>query len=324
MSEPITVAFIGCGEAAKMHSGTLKKLGGVRRVYASRSAERARALADEQDGDGWFDGYDAALADPGVDVALVLTPPAHHLENTLAALAAGKDVIVEKPPFLSVADLDRAGEAAAAAGRRLFVAENYFYKPVLRRLRGILDAGEIGEPRQLYVNAMKHQAGDGWRGDPETAGGGALFEGGIHWVDFMANLGLDVVDVHGRRTGAAEGPEREMVLLFDYRGGAAGTLFFSWNAPSPLKGLRVSRIYGSHGSIAFESNGLWIAVWGERKRFVLPGLRDISGYRAMFGDFLDALRTGRPARYTPDHARRDLELVARAYATAEKASRRPA
>lgn len=144
-------------------------------------------------------------------------------------------------------------------------------------------------------------------------GGGALFEGGVHWIDLLANLGLRIEAVHGFRPGDWQGSERSMLVVAEYEEGAIGTLAHSWEVPSPLRGLRVSHIYGTRGSVAFESNGLFVLVTGTRTRLILPGLGDISGYRAMFRDFFDALRQGRDPVMTMDRAERDLDLVEAAY-----------
>jgi len=313
---PINLAFLGCGFATRLHSRTLRRFGdAVRRYYASRDAGRAAEFSSRYEGAGSFASYEAALADERIDVVLVATPPASHLALTEAALRAGKHVIVEKPPFLRAADFDRVEAARAAAGRQVFVAENYYYKPLLEALRAELAAGTIGEPRILSVNALKHQATGNWRDQAELSGGGALYEGGIHWINFMASLGLDVRRVHGFRPGGAEGMEKTMVVVFEYDGGAVGTLYYSWEIGSPLKGLRLSAIYGSEGTLTFESNGIFLSVRGRRKRFRLPGVRDLLGYHAMFADFFGALRTGREPRFGLAAARRDLELVEEAYAS---------
>ena len=65
--------------------------------------------------------------------------------------------------------------------------------------------------------------------------------------------------------------------------------------------------------MSFESNGLFVLVTGSRTRLILPGLRDISGYRAMFRDFLDALREGTEPVMTLARAQRGLELIEAAY-----------
>jgi predicted dehydrogenase len=106
-----------------------------------------------------------------------------------------------------------------------------------------------------------------------------------------------------------------MHAVFRYTEGAIGTLFHAWDTPSLLKGLRLSRIYGTDGSIAFESNGLFILMFGKRPRIIFPGFRDISGYKAMFADFFHAIRTGAQPEMSLARARRDLELVEAAYRT---------
>lgn len=315
---PLHLAMLGCGEAARTHTGTLADLEPAPSVsFASRSVRRAEAFRREHDGYRSYGSYRGALEDGGVDAVLVLTPPARHLELTLEALRAGKHVIVEKPPFLRSGDVDRVERAAAEAGRRVMVAENYYYRPVRRRVAEVIRRGDLGEVLFVYVNALKRQETGGWRDDPELAGGGALFEGGIHWVDFVASLGLTLESASGRRPGRTgrESPERSVLVDLDYAEGAAGSLYYSWDVPSPLGGVRFSRIYGRKGSLAFESNGGFVALHGERTRFwPLPGgLADAAGYRPMFRDFLEALRTGRPPEYDLSLARRDLELVEEIY-----------
>jgi UDP-N-acetylglucosamine 3-dehydrogenase len=313
----VNLAFLGCGGVTRTHTRTLRRFPEVRRFYASRDRARADAWCRELSGAGAFGGYEEALADPSIDAVLVATPPDSHLELTLAALAAGKHAIVEKPPFLRAEDFDAVERAVAAAGRRVMVAENYFYKPLAEALREVVARGDLGAIRILQVNAIKHQRTAGWRDRPESAGGGALFEGGIHWVNFMANLGMEVVDATGFLPGAGEArTERSAVAVFRYAGGAVGTLHHSWEIPSPLRGVRFSGLYGTEGTATFESNGLFLAVRGRRRKVSLLRPADLVGYRAMFRDFVDALREGREPRFTLARARRDLELVERIYRTA--------
>ena len=317
------IAFLGCGAVTEAHTRTLRAIDAdVRLYYASRDRSRATELNVRCNGSGAFGGYDTALENPEVDVVLIATPPAFHLEWTLRALAAGKHVIVEKPPFPRAEDFTAVEAAARGASRQVMVAENYFYKPVLRVLRSMLHDGTIGEPRFLDIKALKTQRTQNWRDDAELAQGGALYEGGIHWIDFIANLGLDVVSIHGFRPGLPTGLDREMLVVARYAEGAVGALFFSWNTPSLLKGVRLSRLYGTAGSITFESNGLFVLSLGKRTRLRFPGLRDLTGTRAMFRDFLGALREGRPPEFTLARARRDLELVEAAYRTAHQHSPR--
>jgi UDP-N-acetylglucosamine 3-dehydrogenase len=310
------LVFLGCGRIAMQHARRLGSFRGVRCSFASRDPARAAEYQRRLGGTKAYVGYDHALMDDGVDAVVITTPTAQHLPLTLAALQAGKHVIVEKPAFLRSADVDLVEAEAAGSGCRVFVAENYAYKPLRRVLSDVIRNGEIGEVRYLAINALKLQRPGGWRDDESLVGGGALFEGGIHWMHLMAGVGLTVESVHGFRPDGADGIERSMLVVAQYEEGAVGTLHHAWDTPSLFRGLRLSRIYGTHGSVTFESNGLFVLVRNRGVRWIVPGLRDIAGYRAMFADFLAGLRENREAEMTLADARRDLELVEAAYQSA--------
>lgn len=318
MTDRVGLAFLGCGRITDLHSRTVAKVEpSVQRFFASRDGARAEEYARRLGGTGAFAGYDAALADPRVQVVMIATPPDTHRDLAERSFAAGKHVIVEKPPFLSTAEFDSVAAAARAADRRLFVAENYHYRPQARLVREIVRSGALGDVRYVSLHAMKHQATGGWRDDPAVAGGGALFEGGIHWVNLLGNLGLEVLDVTGFRAGPRESVERTMLVVARYAEGAVGTLYHSWEIRSLFKGLRLSKVFGTIGSVTFESNGLFVVVRSpSRTRISFPGLNDIRGFRAMFTDFIGAVRENREAEYDTARARRDLELVEAAYRTA--------
>lgn len=307
--EPLSLAFLGCGAITAAHSATLRRVDpGVRRYYASRDRVRAAAYERRLGGAGSYGSYEAALADGLVDAVVVTTPPALHVPLALEALRHGKHVIVEKPVALRSADCAMLADAAVDAGRLVLVAENYRYKPLTRALRSLVDSGVIGELRLVQLNVLKRQESNGWR-----AVDAALFEGGVHWLHLLGSIG-PVRAVRGFRVGEAAGPERTTVVVAEYENGAVGTLAHSWETRSLLRGLALSRVYGAEGSIAFETNGLLTIAWGRRKQVVPCSARDIGGYRAMFADFLSAIRDGAEPQMTLEQARRDLELVEEALA----------
>jgi predicted dehydrogenase len=313
----LRLAVLGCGRAAELAGRVLRGMPGVSCAYASRDPERAARFARRLGGRA-FGSYEAALSSPDVDAVLVATPPSSHFPLAMRALQHGKHVVLEKPPTLRASELDALGSSAHLVGRRVMVAENYFYKPLAGALREVIGEGAVGELLFVHVNALKAQPAAGWRSDPDLAGGGALFEGGIHWVDLLANLGPRVEHVEGFLPGVngTRRVDRSVFAVFRYSTGAVGTLSYSWETASALRGLRLSRVYGREGSIVFESNGLFLATWGRARRLAFPGLRDISGRRAMWSDFVPALQENREPRYDLRHARRDLELVEAVYASA--------
>jgi len=309
----IRMVFLGCGLATRMHAKTLSKFDNIHLYFASSSLEKAQAYNKKYYGKGAFGSYDEVIENDSIDVVFVATPPINHLELTLKAVRSGKHVIVEKPPFLKSDDFDLIEEAQGQTGSQVLVAENYYYKPIVSKLRKLLNSGIIGQPLFLFVNATKTQITEGWRDDAKLAGGGALFEGGIHWVNFMANLGMEVEEIKGYQPMSQQDIERSYQLTFKYKNGPVGTLLYSWEVNTSLKGLRISRIYGTEGSITFESNGIFIFVRGQKIKFIWPGLADIAGYKAMFRDFFRALRKGEMSEFNLEMARKDIELIETAY-----------
>jgi UDP-N-acetylglucosamine 3-dehydrogenase len=313
--KPIHIAFLGCGFATQTHSKTLRAFRGVQRYYASRDEEKAKSISDKFKGHGYFGSYEEAIRSSDTDVILIATPPVYHLELARTALEAGKHVIVEKPPFLKSADFDVIEKIRKKNDCQLMVIENYYYKPLAHRLRRILHEREIGDVLFVHVNALKLQETRDWRNDPDLSGYGALFEGGIHWMNFMGNIGLTIKYIRGFQPAAKNGNEKSMMVGFNYEEGAVGVLYYSWEVPSLFKGLRISRIFGREGSITFESNGIFILVTGKRKRLIFPGIRDIAGYRAMFIDYFHSLRSGNEPVYNLKLAKKDLENIETAYKT---------
>lgn len=315
LPKPFNLAFLGCGYATQLHSRTLSRLRSeVRCYYASRDQAKAIRYQQTYGGAGYFDSYEAAIESDDIHVILVATPPLFHLDLTLKALEAGKHVIVEKPPFLHSTDFEKVRQVQVETGCQVLVAENYYYKPLAYQLREIVQRGDIGEVLFVYVNALKQQVNTDWRQDVGFAGGGALFEGGIHWINLISNLGLTVKSMHGIHPKQVGEVERSVLVTVEYAEGGVGSLYHSWEVPSLFKGLRWSGIFGREGRIRFESNGLLIVVTGKKPQLIVaPGLRDIAGYGGMFADFIEALHSGTPPQMTWEKAQQDLQWIEKVY-----------
>lgn len=310
------LAFLGTGLATGIHSRTMKATApAVERWYASRDRAKADAANAQYRGAGAFGSYDEALASPKITAVLVALPPALHLDWTLRSLAAGKHVILEKPPLLRASDFAAVNEAASRADRQVMVAENYFYKPLAIALRRMISRADLGELRFIHVNALKQQVTGDWRDDLALAGQGALFEGGIHWISLLASLGLTVVRVRAARAGSRAGLDRSVLVTLEYAEGPVATLAYSWELRGRPNGVRWSACYGTAGTLRFETNGLLGVQTGRRRRVFVPGLVDLLGYRAMLADFFEAIRHNRSPAYTLAAAERDLRLVEDAYAS---------
>jgi predicted dehydrogenase len=328
LSRPLQLAFLGCGFITGVHSRSLRHFGDVIRRYASRDGARSEAFCRRHGGAGTYPSYGAAIADPALDAVVIAVPPRFHLELTLEALAAGKHVLVEKPGFLTLADYQTALAARDRAGRVVLVGENDHYKPLAGCLRRLIADGAIGE--MVFANfttiAYRLKSAEDWRNDEFMAGGDAFFEEGIHWLHLAGSLGPTITAIDGyrpapARDGGASGDSRvkSMMVAFRYDNGAVGALFYSREIPSLFRGLRLSKIFGRRGVITFESNGVAVLVRGEGvPRVVVPGFRDMRGYRAMYRDFVGAIRDGRAPEMSLERAIEDHRLMDLAYASAAR------
>jgi UDP-N-acetylglucosamine 3-dehydrogenase len=326
--QPLRIAFLGCGFIAGVHSRHLRSFDDVVRSYASRDKAKADAYCRRYGGAESYAGYAAAIDDPRIDAVVVSNPPRLHLELTLQALAAGKHVLVEKPAFPQMADYEAVVDARDRAGRVVLVGENDHYKPLAVRLRRLLADGAIGEMVFAHFTtiARRLKTAEDWRNDVEMAGGDAFFEEGIHWLHLAGSLGPRIAAIRGyrpapTRDGAAHGDARvkSMMVAFAYDNGSVGSLYYSREVPSLFQGLRLSKLFGRKGIITFESNGVFVLARGNgRPRFMLPGFRDIRGYRAMYRDFLRAVRTGSTPEMSVERAIDDQRLMDQVYSGLER------
>ncbi|MFP5379366.1 MAG: Gfo/Idh/MocA family oxidoreductase, partial [Vicinamibacteria bacterium] len=161
---------------------------------------------------------------------------------------------------------------------------------------------------------------DDWRNDEAMAGGDAFFEEGIHWLHVAGSLGPRITSIHGYRPAPSlEGPDRRvksMMAAFRYDNGAVGSLYYSREVPSLLKGLRFSKIFGRQGVITFESNGAFVIVRGGAvPKLLFPGFRDIRGYQAMYRDFASTVREGGVPEISLERAIEDQRLMDQIYAS---------
>ena len=145
------IAVLGCGYWGANHVRTLKGLG-VLHAVADANAARAEGFAVEHD----------CLAIPtaelyrrdDVDAVVMALPPQFHAEEAIRAVAAGKDVLVEKPIALTVPDAERAVAAAASANRIFMTGHVLRFHPAFEKLKALIDAGELGTVKYIHSHRL--------------------------------------------------------------------------------------------------------------------------------------------------------------------------
>jgi len=184
MEDTPGVAIVGCGLIGKKRA---KALGTARLVACVDVVlERAWALAQLVPGAVATHEWRPVLDDSKVDIVIVSTTNNMLAEVTLAALQAGKNVLVEKPGARRSRDIEVLMETAQRSGRQVRVGFNHRYHPSLRKAHELLEAGALGEMmllRGCYGHGGRLGYEKEWRADPALAGGGELIDQGAHLID---------------------------------------------------------------------------------------------------------------------------------------------
>lgn len=313
------ICFIGCGAIAAKHTKILRSLYPKMEIsFASRGIANAKEYAARFRGSHYFGNYEDSFRSDAVDIVFITTPHAQHAEFAAAAAANGKDIIIEKPVTRNTKELSVIEKAVRRGGVRCAVAENYYYKPVIGKIKEYISSGLIGDTLFIDMGKTNRDSISGWRTDPVMMGGGALLEGGVHWVNALVSLaGSDpksVIAVKPEIRYETNVPfEDSIMLTVRFANGVAGKLLHSWRIPNPLKGMGLSKIYGTEGVITFESNGLFYSVYGRKKRLALINPLDFLGFKAMHRAFIEDYLLGKPWEPSLERIKTELKLVEAAY-----------
>jgi predicted dehydrogenase len=193
-----------------------------------------------------------------VDAVVVATPNGYLAEIAIAALSAGKHVLVEKPMGRTAEEAERMRAAACAAGRVLKVGFNHRYHPAIAEAWRRVQDGAVGE----VVNVQCRYGHGGrpgyereWRGNRALAGGGELLDQGVHVVDLL-NWFLGVPDrafaMLQTAAWSLEGLEDNAFGLFRFRSGAVAALHTSW---TQWKNQFSFEVYGRSGAVCVHGLG---------------------------------------------------------------------
>ncbi|WP_274629281.1 Gfo/Idh/MocA family protein [Arvimicrobium flavum] len=145
------IAVLGCGYWGSNHIRTLKGLGAL---HAVSDANAARAEGFASDHDCLAIAPDEIFTRDDVDAIVMALPPQFHAESAIRAVENSKDVLVEKPIALTVADAERAVAAAAANGRIFMVGHVLRFHPAFEKLKELIDKGELGEVRYIHSHRL--------------------------------------------------------------------------------------------------------------------------------------------------------------------------
>ncbi len=329
-TRPARVGIVGCGNVTDLYLPGVAPFESIELAACTDlDADRAAALAAR----GGFPAVslDALLADPTIEVVLVLTPPVAHAAVSRAAIAAGKHVYSEKPLATSRVDARAILDEADAAGIRIGAAPDTFLGGGLQTARALIDEGAIGEPVAASAS-FAHLGPERWHPNPGifyAAGGGPLLDLGPYYVTALVSLlgPVDAVSAVGRGLGSARrigaGPLVGESVTSDVPTTVFGTLAFESGAVGGLAasfdvaGSRTPHleIHGTGGSLSlgdpnrFDGEVRYRPVGAEDWEDVPLRFDGNVGRGIGLADMIDGIRTGRPHRATGELAFHVLDVL---------------
>lgn len=194
----MNVAIIGCGLIGQKRAKTLAHCKLV--ACVDQIQERAEALAKQHPGCTPLTNWRDVIERNDVEIIIISTLHATLAEMSLAAVQAGKHILVEKPAAKSAAELEAVMEAADKTGALARVGFNHRYHRAFRKARELVDADELGE--LMFIRARYGHGGrigydKEWRAQKELSGGGELIDQGVHLIDLARWFLGDFNESHG-------------------------------------------------------------------------------------------------------------------------------
>jgi predicted dehydrogenase len=324
-------AIVGTGAIAAAHARALRRHAGRARLAAvvDLDPDRARAFAVEWDVPEVYPGLTELLAAGKVDLVHLCTPPSSHAPLALQCLRAGTTVLVEKPPALSLAELDELADAARRTGAHVATVFQHRFGAGAVRLRAMATAGELGRPLLATCETQWYRDDAyfavPWRGRWDTEGGGPTMGHGIHQVDLLLSvLGPweSVTAVAARRARQVETEDVSMALV-TFADGTVATVVNSVVSPRQVSALRfdferatveLSHLYGytdDDWTVTPAPGHAAIAARWAVDRSTLE-----SGHEVQLTAVLDALDGGVAPPVTLADTRQTMEFTAAVYASA--------
>lgn len=254
--QPVRVGIIGCGDVARrVHLPALEQAGAQVIRFASKRLDDAQSAADAAAAEAMAtDEWRHVIGSPHIDAVDICTPSYMHADMALAAVEAGKHVLVESPMTISLPDAEKLLKAAARKGVMVVPAHNVRFIAPYAAVADAARNGAIGQITRAQI-AFGHQGPDainpdaGWYLEKAKSGGGALIDLGVAMVDLLRlATGSEVTEVTATLSGQRGDVEERAEVRLTFASGAAAEMVAAWNEP-----LNVFRVEGSEGILHLDA-----------------------------------------------------------------------
>jgi predicted dehydrogenase len=298
MTDPLRIGLLGASGIAPnaIILPARRRSDVVIQAVAARDAQRAADYAGQHGIPVSYGGYRALLDDPAIDLIYNALPPSGHAEWSIAALAAGKDVLCEKPFALDAGQAREMTQAAGQAGRRIIEAFHDRYHPLWPAIREVLTSGRLGRLRTIeatFFAEIKFFAGS-LRHEPEL-GGGSLMDLGCYAVHWVRSFAAEEPVVTGATAQwGRHGADDSIQADLEFPSGLRGRVESSMTRPL----TQTLRVTGDQGTL--DVTGVVFPSRGHSLREVIGGLPRTSTvggqetYDHQLAAVLYGLRSGAP------------------------------
>ena len=340
-TSPIGFGIIGTGMISAYHALAINEIPGAKLVgWCGRTASKVEALADKHGAAFRTTSVEALVARSDILVVCITTPSGAHLEPALAAIAAGKHVVVEKPLEVTVARTDALLQAAAKAGVVVAPIFQARFGAGAQRVKAAIAAGRLGRLvlASAYVKWHRTDAyyqSQPWKGSLALDGGGAVMNQAIHGLDLLqwfAGLPAEVFAWKTRRVHTGIEAEDTACAALRYADGALGVIEAS-TALYPGWSRRLE-LCGENGSIALEDDRIvrWEFRTAEPGDAAMtatagdalgsgagaPNAISHEGHKRQIANLVEHFRTGAPLAIDGPEARKAVTLVCALYDAANR------
>ena len=313
----MNILLLGGNGFGFVHAESYRKLGYDFSVF-SRNEEVLKRYRDEFHVKNTYNDLNEAM-NSSHDVIDMVMPHYMHRDLAVRAMKEGKNVLIEKP---IAGTLDEAREMIKVSKEnsvKFMVAEQYHFDSSLIHSMEYEKKGMIGRVHTIIVRSQNQFNNQGWRTNEKMMGGGALIDGGIHFIEALLDLGGEYEDIISRvykGKSSIEG-EDNTVSLIKFRSGATGIFYYSWNYISSPE-VPSFEVIGTEGSI-YEFRGAREPDQ-PRTAFGLPVLngkiqkiKEVDVFDAEISGFLRAIERDEEVPYSPELAYRNLSTVLEMY-----------
>ena len=257
-SEQLNFAVIGCGLIGRKRTNALAQVSGATLLHAcDLDAARAAELAKLVPGCAAATDFKTVLADARVNAVIVATLNAALAPVTLAAVRAGKHVLVEKPGALNAAQLRTIRDAAQQSGAHVRFGYNHRYHPAMRKARELFESGVLGPMmflRARYGHGGRKGYDREWRADGKLSGGGELIDQGVHLIDLASWFLGDFTKIEGHASTLFWDMKVDDNAFLSLRTAAGQTAWLHASC-SEWKNMFSLELYGRDAKLAIDGLG---------------------------------------------------------------------